>query len=195
MFPIDITLEVLIRRGSMAGGQKNCEGQIFERLVYKNVPRNNMVAWVAKGEENDPGSGQSFIHTDPVTNAALDWFVLLREQGGDRLVMAEFEAWRARHPRHADAFASLERLQAHPALRAASDRDARRLRIDTRDTEQPNRQPARPLRRRAIAAALVAAVLLMFGLYHYPGLSLEWQADYLTARGERQTIELRTARR
>jgi transmembrane sensor len=47
---------------------------------------------------------------DPIMAAATRWFVALHEAPGDADLKPAFEAWRAAEPRHASAYARLQRL-------------------------------------------------------------------------------------
>lgn len=122
---------------------------------------------------HDPrGMPGEYAHEDPVVDAALDWFGRLRDAGGGGDPV-RFRQWLAQDPRHEAEFRKLEEMWGSPAFLTA--------------VRQLPRQ-RRPRRWPAVAAA--AAVLLVVGIWQYPGLMLAWRADYLTAAGERTTVHL-----
>lgn len=130
-----------------------------------------------------------YSHRDPDTDEALDWFLRLQEAPDDPALRAEFEAWRRVSLTRREAFARLERMHAAPSLRKATERDAARLGFRNTGRVQERRRPTS--RRWSMRVAAAAAVLLLaVGVHQYPVLMLRWQADYITATGERRTIRL-----
>ncbi|MGV6875279.1 FecR family protein [Pseudochelatococcus sp. B33] len=133
----------------------------------------------------DPKEGGGYRHPDPVTDEALDWFMRLQEDT-DAGTIAEFENWQRGDPRRVEAFERLARMHAMPVLRKATLMDAERLGVRT---DYP--VPPRHHRRWVPAVSAIAAVLLIVVAWHqYPALVLHLQSDYLTATGERETIQL-----
>lgn len=137
-----------------------------------------------------PRGSIGYSHADPVTDAALDWFLRLREDPAVE-TSAAFVAWRDADPSHAEAFARLQRLHASPALYRATERDA--VAVDRaprrHDAIVPPFARAAPRRRLGVAASL-AAVLAVAAWLFGPGLWLDWRADYRTAAGVRLTVSL-----
>lgn len=142
-----------------------------------------------------PQGSLGYSHADPVTDAALDWFLRLRADPAVE-TSAAFVAWRDADPSHAEALARLQRLHASPALYRATERDA--AAFDRTPRRSPQRHdvilppPARavPRRRRlGVAASLAAALAVLVWLFG-PGLWLDWRADYRTAAGVRLTVPL-----
>ncbi|KJV10338.1 hypothetical protein VZ95_05585, partial [Elstera litoralis] len=69
---------------------------------------------MAQETADSPKPAAPYRHPDPITDAALDWFVVLQGEGADR---AAFERWRAADSRHAQAFAQVARVADMPELR------------------------------------------------------------------------------
>lgn len=134
-----------------------------------------------------PPPTEPYVHPDPVTDAALDWFVRLQASPEDRAVRDGFEQWRRDSRRHAEAFASIAEMWTSPEIDIA-----------TRRLMQRGAMPApirRPKRKHAAvwtrsAAAIAAAVLILVGIQWYPALMIQRQADYMTATGSRQDVIL-----
>ncbi|TKT76337.1 FecR family protein [Aquamicrobium sp. LC103] len=131
----------------------------------------------------------AFTHDDPVVDEALEWFVRSRNASLDATTRAEFDAWLARSPRHAEEFRNLEAIwgsaafgkaaeSAHAGAHAAGEA-ARRV------------SPARRPTRWAMGMAAAAAVLVLaVGVRQFPTIMLYWQADYVTATGGQSTVIL-----
>jgi len=112
----------------------------------------------------------------------MDWFIRLQAKPDDDRTRHDFARWRDAHVAHDEAFRRIERLMAMPSLHEASRRDAARL------AKSP-----RPETRRSwtkYAAAMAAALLIVVGYLQYPALLLRWQADHMTAPGERKILTL-----
>nr|WP_237371150.1 FecR domain-containing protein [Rhizobium sp. SL42] len=126
----------------------------------------------------------TYMHADPVTDAALDWLLRLQSRPEDAAERARFEQWCRQDPRHAETYARLVALGAMPELEAATQRLARQdgeiLQFTT---------PTRP-RVWRWAGAIAASILLAVGIQQYPGLMIRWQADYQTATGSKQELDL-----
>lgn len=130
-------------------------------------------------------SGDDFAHDDPVVDEALAWFSRLRNVTPDPRTRAEFEAWLAQDPRHEAEFRGLEAIWGSPAFGKAAEALRSGPGADPRPRQRSSwSAPAT----RSLAAA--AAVLLMIGVWQWPAILLHWQADYMTATGERTTISL-----
>ncbi|MGY3618628.1 FecR family protein [Bradyrhizobium sp. USDA 10063] len=138
-----------------------------------------------------PKPDERYSHPDIVTDEALDWFLRLQDERDDPAVSAEFDRWLASDPRHREAFARLQRMRSMPSLRRATERDAARLGMTTRNRAGQ----IIPIRARSRAwsvriAAIAAAAVLLIGVQQYPALMLRWQADFLTAAGELRRVRL-----
>lgn len=129
---------------------------------------------MAQETADSPKPATPYRHPDPITDAALDWFVALQGEGADR---AAFERWRAADSRHEQAFAQVVRVADMPELR--------------QDLRQGTPRASNPAGRRAwLGAALAASLVLGVGLSLSWSLSPSWTADYATATGEQQTVTL-----
>ncbi|MCX5580975.1 FecR family protein [Kaistia terrae] len=149
----------------------------------------------ARANASQPSDRQEGSVADIVADEALDWFARRRNAGPDAAEEAEFEAWRQRSSHHAEAYGDLEALWGSTAFAAA----ARSLPIgEPYRASDTKRRPARPkpavpsaARRRNLRFGAVAALLMLaFGIWQAPTLLLRWQADYITAAGDRATIRL-----
>jgi transmembrane sensor len=139
------------------------------------------MAGVADDERADQ---QQPAHDDRVVDEALDWFARLRNAAPDRETQADFDAWLARSPRHAEEFRAIEAIWGSAAFGKA----VAGLGTPTR----PTRTVAAPRRRPRWTGGLTAAAVLLvaLGLWQYPAIMLRWQADYLTAVGQQFTVTL-----
>ncbi|WP_244618721.1 FecR family protein [Rhizobium sp. 18065] len=127
---------------------------------------------------------ETYMHADPVTDAALDWLLRLQSSPADDAERARFEQWRGQNPRHAETYSRLVKLGAMPELEAATQQLARQG-----GEILPFRAPAR--RRVGLwAGAIAATILLAVSIQQYPGLMIGWQADYHTATGSKQVLDL-----
>nr|WP_245314643.1 FecR family protein [Labrys sp. WJW] len=136
------------------------------------------------------GPDDACNHPDPVTDAALDWFVRLQQAPDDESLKSEFRAWCEQDGRHAEAFARLESLWELPELDVASRTLAARLdRQEGRLPFQP-RQARRPNGWTMPLAVAAAGILVAIGIHQYPALMLQWRADYRTATGGRSDVTL-----
>lgn len=140
------------------------------------------------GQADGPKPDHAFKHPDAMMNEALDWFVRLQDRPVDPETMAGFEAWRAASPAGSAAFDQLERMRTMPALRKATEIDAKALGFGPGSSRARQAGPLECWSRRI--AAVAAAAVLAVGVWQYPALMLRWQADYLTATGERDSITL-----
>lgn len=144
---------------------------------------------VERDRAASPGPDERYEHPDPITDAALDWFLRLQETPDDPAAQAALRQWLERDPRHAAAFAEVERLWQLPELAIASRRQAARLGAQA---AQANGATSARVRRGWLAGAVAAAalVLVAIGVHRYPALMLRWTADYVTATGERHEVAL-----
>src|SRR5690606_33088467 len=130
---------------------------------------------------NDFRSAPSSTESDEesVVQRAYAWLIRLQSGGITSAERAEFEHWMAQDPAHRRAFREAQRLWQDVNLADA-----------LRRTRPPSQAPRRPLMgivpRPAIAVALI--LLLLIGYRLDPVTRL--QADYLTATGERTTVQL-----
>lgn len=125
------------------------------------------------------GPDAGYSHADPVTDAALDWFVRLLDAPADPETLAAYQAWRCRDPRHADAFDRLAEVGGMAELRSA-----------TLAHRPPPPMPVRAPRRAWVGAMAAAVLLAMVGTHLYPDLAVRWSADHRTAIGERRDVKL-----
>lgn len=138
----------------------------------------------------DYGPDGEYKHPDPVKDQALDWFIRLQEER-DPETLAEFEAWRRSDPRRDEAYARLSEMHGMPALRRATESDAKKLGLEAPAPASLNDRKKRKTRPWISAAPGIAAVLLLLvGWQQAPGIILRWQSDYMTTTGERNTITL-----
>lgn len=136
-----------------------------------------------------PYGGTGYRHDDPATDAALDWFLRLQAEQ-DAEISAAFRAWRDADPRHAEAFARLQRLSDLSALHRATERDAGALAI-VPERLTAARPKQTPTRRRLLAwAACLVGAFGLAGWWLGPDLYRDWRSDYRTASGARLTVTL-----
>lgn len=144
------------------------------------------------GHDRPNSAGEDgFVHPDPVTDAALDWFFQLQGDPDNRELRDRFEAWRAASSANERKFEEVAATWVLPEAEEV----ARSLRQKIGDTETPTpanvvefRRPKRTLRLWMAAAA--ATVILAIGAQQYPGLRIGWEADYATAAGVQQKVFL-----
>lgn len=132
------------------------------------------------------------IASDRIADEALDWFARLRNATPDEAGQAEFASWLRQDPRHAEALDDLEAIWGSPAFLAA----ARSLPVATPPASSARRAvESRPVAGRARKwsvrlGAIAAMLVLAIGIWQAPALLLRWEADYITAVGDRATIAL-----
>lgn len=143
-----------------------------------------------RSKTEGPKPDETYNHPDPLTDAALEWFVRLRGMPEDEGLKADLKAWLDADPRHAAAFVKYETLWALPELDVASKRLAQRL--DAPVAGQTHQHtPKRPANRWLTPLAAAAAMMLVaIGVWQYPSMMLHWKADYMTATGEQNTVTL-----
>lgn len=140
--------------------------------------------------KHDKSSGQhggeaNFVHSDPIVEAALEWFTRLQTADADGALRARFEAWLKRDVRHEREFRALKDIWGSKAFeRAVAGLDA----FDVSKTVKAERALPRRWRGRAMAAA--AAVLVAAGIWQGQNIVLAWQADYLTEPGAQSVVSL-----
>ncbi|NYZ14550.1 FecR family protein [Azospirillum sp. RWY-5-1] len=132
------------------------------------------------------GQGDAFRHSDPITDAALDWYVTLQSGVVDAETLSAFQAWRSCDQRHATAYDRLAGIDRMPELRMATLEHAAATAIPS----APRRSTPRPRVRMRIASLMTATVLLAIGLHLYPELGLALNADVRTSAGERRQVTL-----
>lgn len=134
---------------------------------------------------------EGFALPDPVIDAALDWFSVLRGYPDDRELRARFETWRSADPGNAKAFAEVSEVWDLPELDVIADDIANtvgRTRTSGNVTTIPRARSSGNVWAHAVMAA--AAILVAIGIQQYPAMMLNWRADYQTAAGARDEITL-----
>lgn len=139
----------------------------------------------------DYGSDEGYKHSDPVTDQALDWFIRLQEDR-ETETLAEFEAWRRSDPRCDQAYSQLSAMHGMPALRNATEIDARKLGLEVRAPVLALIEQRRPKQRYWVSAmsGIAAALLILVVWQQASSVMLRWQSDYMTETGQRSTIKL-----
>lgn len=135
----------------------------------------------AGGNETEGG----YRHVDPVTDAALDWFVRLLDAPVDPATLAAYRAWRQRDPRHAQAFDRLTDVGDMAELHSAT-----LAHLPATSTSPPPIRQARQTRRAWLGAMAASLLLAAVGTHLYPDLRIRWTADHRTAIGERREVAL-----
>ncbi len=136
---------------------------------------------------NTPLGGED-RHPDPVKDEALDWFMRLQEDRRPK-TLAEFETWRAGERAREEAYEALVRMNAMPSLKRATEADAARLRLPA-PSPVGGAVRAKPGTWLSAVSVMVAILLLVVAWHQYPALLRQWQAEYVTAAGGRETILL-----
>jgi transmembrane sensor len=117
------------------------------------------------------------------SDEAIAWFARLHSGAITSQERAQFESWRSQKPAHERAFQEIESLWGTPELiEAAMDMDQA-----SRSSDRSHTTPRRWARPLAAAAALLLIVVAVALQYEWP---LRLRADYVTATGERQTVDL-----
>lgn len=128
-----------------------------------------------------------YSHSDPVVDAALDWFTGLRNVEPDDFTRQQFETWLKADPRHLREFRALEEMWgAKPFVSAVAS-------LNALQPEAPRLQqypPSVPSRWMPRALAAAAIVFVTLGAWQLPDILLRWQADYVSATGEKTTVTL-----
>jgi transmembrane sensor len=107
---------------------------------------------------------------------ALDWLIALQcAQPGQQ---AEFEAWLASDPAHAQAFAKAQAAWGGAPVHSAAIALAAPRKPSTWRRIKPHWKP------------LATAAVLLIGLFSFSNLPVRLQADHLTVVGERQRLQL-----
>ena len=127
----------------------------------------------------------------PILEAAADWHACLREPEPNTDLLAarkeDFDQWLAADPRHAQAYARIEKLWGKLEAPVAEI-----MRSDPVAAE-PNRQGKYRLTcllpRPAWAVASLA-VLLVFGTLQFDNIVTDLRSDHMTAAGERAPLVL-----
>ena len=132
-------------------------------------------------DQETPEDG--FKHEDPVVDEALEWFARLRNTTADPATRAAFERWLATSPRHVQEYRDLEAMWGAPSFAKA---------VDSLPIAPAVRRHARgPIARWGMRAfPLVATILISVAIWQYPAIMLRWEADYLTATGDKTTVTL-----
>ncbi|WP_411378585.1 FecR family protein [Pseudomonas sp. MPB26] len=113
---------------------------------------------------------------DTAMDQALDWLIALQcPQPGQQ---AEFEAWLAGDPTHAQAFAKAQAAWGGAPVHSAAVALAAPRKPSAWRRIQPHWKP------------LATAAVLLIGLFSFSNLPVRLQADHLTVVGERQRLQL-----
>ncbi len=149
----------------------------------------------SSGDASQPSDRPEGPSADIVAEEALDWFARRRNAQPDPAEEAAFEGWRRRSPSHAEAYDDLEGLWGSTAFAAAARSlpltESTKVSVGARRPVGPRPPIPSVARRRGLRFGAVAALLVLaFGIWQAPAWLLRWQADYLTAAGERATITL-----
>lgn len=135
-------------------------------------------------QEKDQGTHQEgFKHDNPVVDEALEWFVLLRNTTPDPATKAKFDQWIATSSLHSQHYHELEEMWGTPVFKRA---------VQSLPVTPAIQHHAK---RRAMGwingfTAIAAAAVIAVGIWQYPALMLRWEADYLTATGDRSVVTL-----
>lgn len=139
------------------------------------------------------------MHTNPmetpISNEAIEWFSKLHSNAATPEDIERFDAWRALNPKHAEAYADVERLWAwlEKPAQIVFNREKARDRLPLR-TAASTRKPAhtslfeRRLARLSFTGVSLATVLLL--CTWLPGALRFWNSDYHTEWGERRELTL-----
>ncbi|NWJ23934.1 FecR domain-containing protein [Rhizobium sp. RM] len=124
-------------------------------------------------------------------DAALSWFFLLQGEPDSHELRSRFEEWRDANPAHCRAFDKVAAGWALPETDEVAHRIAA-ARGFGNAAQAANvvefRQPKRRWIRWVGAAA--AAIVVAIGVQQYPGLRVQWEADYVTIAGGREEVLL-----
>ncbi|WP_460134308.1 FecR family protein [Pseudomonas sp. S1_E04] len=113
---------------------------------------------------------------DPAMDQALDWLIALQcPQPGQQ---AEFEAWLAAAPAHAQAFVKAQATWGGAPVHSAAVALAAPRRPSAWRRVKPHWKP------------LATAAVLLIGMLSFSNLPVRLQADHLTVVGERQRLQL-----
>ncbi len=121
-----------------------------------------------------------------LSDEAIEWLVLLRSGRVSAAERRRFAEWRARSPRHAEAFADAERLYDLMREAATGEWPAERGRSGR---SKSGRSVLALLWRPRVAAGFLAA-LLVASVLHRLHLTDPWLSDYHTGTGEQRPIAL-----
>jgi len=113
----------------------------------------------------------------------MDWLIRMEAQPHNENQKAEFECWLAEDPAHASAFSRIATMWNLPELKEATEILVAKHPVGTENPKVIAFKP-RPVKAwlRAVAA-IAATVIVAVGIYQYPSLMLQWNADYITQAG------------
>ncbi len=140
---------------------------------------------------NNSEGEKGYVHPDPLMEAALNWFFLLQGEPDSHELRSRFEQWRDANPAHCRVFNKVAADWALPETDEVAHRIAA-ARGFGNAAQAANvvefRQPKRRWIRWVGAAA--AAIVVAIGVQQYPGLRVQWEADYVTIAGGREEVLL-----
>lgn len=140
-----------------------------------------------KSSDDKQMRDEGYAHSDPVVDAALDWFTRLRNVEPDDFTRQQFETWLKADSRHLREFRALEEMWgSKPFVSAVVSLNAAPLDAPILQ-HYPVSRPSRWMPRTLAAAAIVFVTL---GAWQFPDILLRWQADYVSATGEKTTVTL-----
>ncbi len=134
----------------------------------------------------DQNRNDGFRHSDPTLDEALDWFVRLEANPHDQAIQQKFRLWYDQCPEHQQAFDSIRAVWTSPDLAAALTNHQQRA-------DRPSKAITRyRLRfgRRMRQLALSTAAVFVAGIYLYPIVLIQIEADYSTTTGQQQLVTL-----
>ena len=138
-----------------------------------------------KAKLMDDESG-AYHYADPITDMAMDWLIRIEAQPENANQKAEFERWLAEDHMHASAFSRIATMWDLPELKEATEILAAKHPVGTEDPKvivfKPRPAKSSKTWMRAVAA-IAATVVVAVGVYQYPSLMLQWNADYVTQAG------------
>lgn len=123
------------------------------------------------------------LSTDPIDQAAEEWFLRVTAGDMNEAERQRFRQWREADPRHAAAFETMQTLwNGIDTLEPA-------FALSPGETAALYGQQRRFRRGAAVAIAALAACLLLF-VASIPDILVNLRADYRTARGEQASVTL-----
>ena len=143
---------------------------------------------MSEDEDNQLG-GMSDLNE--VETAALDWFLLLQEKGGDVGTRAQFQAWLAADRRHRPAYEAVKASwdEADLLKTAFNTPDPVEIGLANPRTTRPVGAKRPHYRRSVLWGGALAACTALF-IFSAPELALRLKADHRTSVGEQARVDL-----